>query len=424
MQLKQLNIEGLFGHLHHSIQFPLPVGGETTPSLVILYGRNGVGKTTLLRMLNGLLRLDFNPFRRVPVEHCELMFDSGDCLSVKPLRKRGRLLSLEVSYLDMSVSLHPDHPGALKDEGVPKVEAFRQAFFTRTEDIAFEFIDTERLYQLQPTDPLDDMSRLSPERESRALLLRHGARNPKARLPEEPQSLTARVRRFVQEAQVNYRAFFATTEPDLFSRILERLTSGEAPNYRTADLRDRLKKIHSQDTSTGRFGLEPDRWDFSQMMEQLDHLTRRKGTKRQQALTVLGSYVELLESRASERALVADRLLSFEKQMADFFADKAVTIDPRLGIRIQTKEGAQLEERQLSSGEFHLLFLMIAALVTRRRGTVIAIDEPEMSMHIAWQRKLIPALLECASKAEPLFIFSTHSPDLAASYPDAMVELR
>ena len=71
-----------------------------------------------------------------------------------------------------------------------------------------------------------------------------------------------------------------------------------------------------------------------------------------------------------------------------------------------------------------LLFLMVAALVTRRRGTVIAIDEPEMSMHIAWQRKLIPALVECASNAEPLFIFATHSPDLAASCPGAMVELK
>jgi predicted ATPase len=198
----------------------------------------------------------------------------------------------------------------------------------------------------------------------------------------------------------------------------------EAPNYQLLDLRHRLDRIHDQDGNTERFGLEPDRWDFAQMMEQLDALSRRRGPKRLQAMTVLGSYVELLESRAAERALVADRLLSFEKQMGEFFADKTVAIDPRQGIRIQTAQGEQLEESNLSSGEFHLLFLMIAALVTRRRGTVIAIDEPEMSIHIAWQRKLIPALLECASKAEPLFIFATHSPDLAASYPEALVELQ
>ena len=139
---------------------------------------------------------------------------------------------------------------------------------------------------------------------------------------------------------------------------------------------------------------------------------------------MLGSYVELLESRAAERALVADRLRTFERHMSEFFGDKTVSIDPREGICIRTESGDTLAEHQLSSGEFHFLFLMVAALVTRQRGTVIAIDEPEMSMHIAWQPKLIEALVDCASNAHPLFIFATHSPDLAASYPDAMIELK
>jgi predicted ATPase len=49
---------------------------------------------------------------------------------------------------------------------------------------------------------------------------------------------------------------------------------------------------------------------------------------------------------------------------------------------------------------------------------VIAIDEPEISMHLSWQRKLIPALLKCASSAQPQFIIATHSPDITASHPD------
>jgi predicted ATPase len=223
---------------------------------------------------------------------------------------------------------------------------------------------------------------------------------------------------------VNYRPFFSTTEPDLFPRIIERLTSSEQPVYEIFQMRTRLKRIHLQDEQTERFGLEPDRWDFDQLMAQLKALSRRTPAQRQQALTVLGSYVEQLESRAAERALVADRLLIFERLMKEFFGDKSVLVDPQRGFVIQTSTGESLEEQQLSSGEFHLLFLMVAALVTKRRGTVIAIDEPEMSMHLSWQRKLVPALVECASRAEPLFIFATHSPDLAASFPNAMKELR
>jgi predicted ATPase len=147
---------------------------------------------------------------------------------------------------------------------------------------------------------------------------------------------------------------------------------------------------------------------------------------KQHALTVLSVYAEHLASRAQERKLVGDRLLTFEKLLSDFFAGKEVRIDSAEGMKIFTTNTpikVTLKETDLSSGEYHLLYLMVSALVTKQKGTILAIDEPEMSMHIAWQRKLIPALIECASGAEPLFIFATHSPDLASSYSDSMIDL-
>lgn len=423
MQLKNFTITGLFGGFNHAIPFPLPSDQASAPSLVILHGRNGIGKTTILRMLDGLLRLDFSIFRRVPFDICALEFDSGDRLTVNP-HKPKRLQHLEVSYRDKHVRLHPDRPGALTDKDVPKVEEFRKSFFDQTEDVTFEFIDTERLRQLRPhVEELEEGAQVIRTPEGQMVVFRHPSPNPKARHTLQAQSLADRVRRFIREAQVNYRTFFSTTEPDLFPRIIERLTGAEHPAYEVPNLRGRLQRIHSQDVQTGRLGLEPDRWDYDQLIVQLEALSRRRNVRRQQALAVLGSFVEVLESRAAERALVADRLLTFERLMGEFLGDKTVSIDPREGIQIRAQTGEALEERRLSSGEFHLLFLMVAALVTRRRGTVIAIDEPEMSMHIAWQRRLIPALVECASKADPLFIFATHSPDLAASYRDAMIEL-
>jgi predicted ATPase len=203
--------------------------------------------------------------------------------------------------------------------------------------------------------------------------------------------------------------------------MIERLTAEQQSFYDIPMLRDRFTVVHERDTMNERFGLEPDRWDYGQMMSVLENLSKQKGS--QHAVTVVGAYIEQLESRSAERALVADRLRTFERLMTEFFGDKTVAIDARHGFLIKSHSGDLLEEGQLSSGEFHLLLLMVAALVTRRRGTVIAIDEPEMSMHIAWQRKLVPALVECASKANPLFIFATHSPDLAASFSQAMVGL-
>jgi len=428
LQLKHFTISGLFGaSAIKDIAFPVLSEEPSTPSIVILHGRNGVGKTTILRMLEGLLRLDFNVFRQVPFETCSLSFDSDACIEVRSHKKGQALLHLEVVYRAMRVILHPQQPGPALETDSPKVDVFRQNYFKETANITFDFIDTERLHHpLSPETQFEGDATIAQiiGRQVRQVVLHRQDINPKARAPiDQAQSLAARVRRFIREAQVNYRAFFSTTEPDLFPRIIERLTASEQPVYATSQLRQRLEQIHLQEKRTQRFGLEPDRWDFDQLLAQLKALSQRPALQRQQALTVLGSYVEQLESRAAERALVADRLLIFERLMKEFFGDKSVFVDPEQGFVIQTGSGESLEERQLSSGEFHLLFLMVAALVTKRRGTVIAIDEPEMSMHLSWQRKLVPALVECASKAEPLFIFATHSPDLAASFPGAMKEL-
>ena len=131
---------------------------------------------------------------------------------------------------------------------------------------------------------------------------------------------------------------------------------------------------------------------------------------------------EVLESRAREQELVAERLRTFERTINGYFRDKKIRVEPRKGFIISGLSDEQLPEESLSSGEYHLLYLMVAALTTQRRGTVLAIDEPELSMHMSWQRRLIDSLLECASNASPQLLLATHSPDIVGGYRDYLVE--
>src|ERR1017187_1628317 len=139
MQLKNFTISGLFGRSGSSdIDFPIPSEDGDTPSVLMLHGRNGVGKTTILRMLNGLLSLDFNIFRQVPFDRCTLTFESGKRLDVEPVRDK-QLTSLAVSYGDLRVALHPEHSGPLLDDNRPQVDEFRGEFLKDTDSINFEF---------------------------------------------------------------------------------------------------------------------------------------------------------------------------------------------------------------------------------------------------------------------------------------------
>ena len=50
------------------------------------------------------------------------------------------------------------------------------------------------------------------------------------------------------------------------------------------------------------------------------------------------------------------------------------------------------------------------------QDTIFIIDEPELSLHVDWQRILFPTLLKQNSSNQ--FIVATHSPFIYAKYPD------
>ena len=63
-----------------------------------------------------------------------------------------------------------------------------------------------------------------------------------------------------------------------------------------------------------------------------------------------------------------------------------------------------------SKGEKTLLCLLLMVFLYRDNNTIYLFDEPDLAMHIEWQRILLPTLLEIAPNSQ--FIISTHSPAL------------
>jgi predicted ATP-dependent endonuclease of OLD family len=68
----------------------------------------------------------------------------------------------------------------------------------------------------------------------------------------------------------------------------------------------------------------------------------------------------------------------------------------------------------LSAGEKQMLSFLVYNAFSAE--TPIFIDEPELSLHPDWQRRLFPTLLE--QQGSNQFIVSTHSPFIYAKYSD------
>ncbi len=418
LQLSELVVHGLFSRYTHRI--PLSTVSEygSSASVVILYGPNGVGKTTILRMLDAIIRLDFDVFREVPFSECWLEFNTGQRLNVKSLKN-----GIEVEFDDLSVILTAEFgtKGALNPGDATKVEEFREHFFNSVENISLNFITADRAEQFRQSTS-DNLSLYLSQPDYAISTSGHLMTRPRRTRPGDQPSRTPiadEVKRFIREALVDTGPFFLTGTPDLFSRILDDLTHQDTEQRSPQDIRQMFEYVHDQDERLERFGLHGDRWDYGRINKILRE-SRSAGSAH--TLTVLSTYAKFLTSRAQTRSLIAERLLAFEEVMNDFLEDKTLRVHASSGFVIST-DGTSLAEHQLSSGEKQLLYLMVAALTTRRKGTVIAIDEPELSMNIRWQKKLVSNLIRCASRAAPQLILATHSPDVATPYAEYMIEL-
>ena len=73
-----------------------------------------------------------------------------------------------------------------------------------------------------------------------------------------------------------------------------------------------------------------------------------------------------------------------------------------------------IDSRMLSAGEQQMLsFLCYNAFY---EDSVVFIDEPEISLHLDWQRRLFPSLMRQQTSNQ--FIVATHSPCIYSKYED------
>ena len=70
--------------------------------------------------------------------------------------------------------------------------------------------------------------------------------------------------------------------------------------------------------------------------------------------------------------------------------------------------GETLMPYQLSSGEKQMLVILLTVLIEDGQNYVLFMDEPEVSLHVEWQKRLIDLILELNPNVQ--IILTTHSP--------------
>lgn len=127
----------------------------------------------------------------------------------------------------------------------------------------------------------------------------------------------------------------------------------------------------------------------------------------------LGKRVEkalLKNDRKAYKSIYAKKQL-FIKTINDLFAQTNKKIDIEENrISFLDWQDKELSPYKLSSGEKQLLIILIKALIQDNKPTILFMDEPEISLHIEWQKVLIEKIRELNPNTQ-IFI-ATHSPAL------------
>lgn len=83
-------------------------------------------------------------------------------------------------------------------------------------------------------------------------------------------------------------------------------------------------------------------------------------------------------------------------------------------LKVILKSNNKAEITELSSGEKQII-IMIAHLIfeeDQEPSGIFIIDEPELSLHIAWQEIFVKSIIEASPKTQ--FVLATHSPSIVA----------
>jgi predicted ATP-binding protein involved in virulence len=152
-----------------------------------------------------------------------------------------------------------------------------------------------------------------------------------------------------------------------------------------------------------------------------DPLADTEYVENKQYLTV---FLEDFEQRVALYNEIIPKIVLFDDILGQkLLNEKTVRIDRREGFLVQTLKNEKINLNSLSSGEQQEIILLYELLFRSKPGTLVLIDEPETSMHVAWQQLFLKDLEQIGKLNSLSFLVATHSPDIIGDKLKWVVDL-
>ena len=442
MRLKEINVKKLFGVFDHTI--PLNMEDRIT----IIHGLNGYGKTTILQLVQGAMQAQYSRLRKTPFSELTLKFDDGQELRIQKtgtpepdqgggkgiklvceLRNGGRSvqkdtidspdIGLRLGFPSQYISQQIEDLEQITPETWLEVSTGRQLDLEEVIDIYGDFLPIERRKNIKKSPQwLQTLQKSFEVRLIAAQRLLNVAparrsRTGSAALPLQPavQLYSQELATRIQQVQAQYGA----KSQELDSSFAGRAIKGSASAaIELAELESKLQSLEVKRKGIIEAGLLP-----------ADHnVAAIQGAMIEDSVKgILALHASDVEKKLGVFDEIAAKVELLKELVNRRFSFKKLEVERQTGFRLVSDSGATLQPTDLSSGEQHELVLFYELLFRTKSNALILIDEPELSLHIAWQGAFLKDLERIVKLSFLDVVLATHSPQIIDTRWDLTVEL-
>lgn len=433
--VKSVEIEGLFEMFDYNVKYP------TSENVLIITGPNGFGKTQVLNIIFNLFNRKFLFFNKLVFTKITVRLSDNISIVIDKTEKV-KTEQLELLIEDISIESQIPEKRELKFvffENDIEIETFN--YSTEISDNLIKMIDRFLpVHRIGPDKWMDHRNDQIVELDE--LLVYYADQ-----LPAEFSKNLLRINSKRANEILDSINVHLIREQRLFKKVINPDRNYRSERDQTIMIEtiqtyaNELKKLITERTQQSFFisqnldstypnrliseksTVSKDEYDarFAELTKKLEKLTRNGLYESEQKVLsyspddskALLVYLNDLEQKLSVFDELLEKLELFTNILNERrFTYKSIAIDRERGFYFKTNKGKKLDLNELSSGEQHEVVLLYELIFKTRAGILVLIDEPEISLHISWQKEFLDDLLRIIKIQDFQVLIATHSPSI------------
>lgn len=459
--IKYLKIKKLYGRFNYTLSFE-------ERNVTILTGPNGYGKTTILKIINSIYNKSFDEILCMDFSELEFEIKDGTKFTIKNKKSgleinqvflNSRMLdTLKSVFRYIEVNGYEKIDDSIKNVLIDKIKCSlkrKSNIYDKRNRMIYEYIDEDlieseidlledrTLYELKEEDLfnycvsyknrskdmkneefyknlnliLKDFEKLSKSvgdiyfiKEQRLLRKSRITSNPLNNNNKDSveviNTLCSRFKKIIDKTSNEYSAQSNKLDSTYPIRLfdMENGITEEEYKQKTEEIGKKFEKLNKYDISD---------------MQNIDRRLRFK-KEHSKALKV---YFDDFDTKYRVYESLIRQLDLFVGIINDRLQFKKIKIDRQNGIKVIDDSNREIKLEYLSSGEKQEIVLFFELIFASKHNALILIDEPEISLHIAWQKRFMQDVIDIANEMDLKVIVATHSPQIIGKNRDVQIDL-